>query len=79
MDGSVEMARPRTVIKSEESKYEGANFEYKGYIITVEPPNEINSLTRVIVSTLHGTHVTEWIDDKGLEKAKEYIDAKMGA
>jgi hypothetical protein len=49
--------------------------EYNGYKIIIEPPNEINVLTRVIVTTQHGTHIKEWVlGDKGIKLAKEFID-----
>jgi hypothetical protein len=70
MDGSVKRGRQKKIepqiVTSE---------EYNGYAITIEPPNEVNSLHRVIVSTLHGTHVKEWIEgESGIDKAKEFID-----
>jgi hypothetical protein len=81
MDGSVKRGRKKSTELKQTINILPGNFgetnifEYNGYAITIEPPNEVNSLHRVIVSTLHGTHVTEWIEgESGIDKAKEFID-----
>ena len=72
MDGNVRKGR-----KPADKPTETTTQEYNGYKITVEPPNAVNSLHRVIVSMLHGTHVKEWIEgESGIDKAKVYIDAQ---
>ena len=63
---------------AEEMGQEQTEEVYCGYKIVTEPPNEVNEKMRVIIATMHGTHVKEWIiGEEGIQKAKDYINGAV--